>query len=80
MLRSLMKHRNKPGQDRVFVRPRPLVNPLFARWRFLEELASNGDSAGIQKPVPSSSLHSRSGDLQSPQECFGRAAASLDDR
>jgi hypothetical protein len=28
--------------DRVFLRPRPLVNPLIARWRFLERLAETG--------------------------------------
>jgi hypothetical protein len=34
------------GDDRVFLRPRPLVNPLIARWRFLERLVANDVPAG----------------------------------
>ena len=26
----------------VFLRPRPFVNPLIARWRFLERMAATG--------------------------------------
>ncbi len=33
------------SEDRVFLRPRPVVNPLIARWRFLKRLVATGEPA-----------------------------------
>ena len=60
------------GDDRVFLRPRPLVNPLIARWRFLERLAAINDPVRLN----GSSIEFEEVSVQEdfPQSTVGRAS------